>query len=142
MIQVHHIYCVLYFYYYYINSTSDHQALDSRRWGPQTYGKQMYCQEEDFYLFNSNNNTTHKTFALFCLISIIFNTQMHMTCYVKMLLQTQTNSELALYICMGDFLYITDLLSYVLYEKNHRTTCKIFLQFFISLFPNFFSTKK
>ena len=28
MIQAHCIYCALYFYYYYISSTSDHQALD------------------------------------------------------------------------------------------------------------------
>ena len=28
MSQAHIIYCALYFYYYYINSTSDHQALD------------------------------------------------------------------------------------------------------------------
>ena len=34
MIQVHYIYCVLYFYYYYISSISDHQALDPRGWGP------------------------------------------------------------------------------------------------------------
>ena len=34
MIQVHSIYCVLYFYYYYINSTSDHQALDPGGWRP------------------------------------------------------------------------------------------------------------
>ena len=35
MIQVHYIYCALYFYYYdYISSTSDYQALDSRGWGP------------------------------------------------------------------------------------------------------------
>ena len=27
MIQVHYIYCALYFYYFYISSTSDHQAL-------------------------------------------------------------------------------------------------------------------
>ena len=30
MIQVHYIYCALYFNYYYISSTSDHQALDLR----------------------------------------------------------------------------------------------------------------
>ena len=30
MIQVHYIYCVLYFCYYYISSTSDHQASDAR----------------------------------------------------------------------------------------------------------------
>ena len=30
MLQAHYIRCVLYFYYYYINSTSDHQALDPR----------------------------------------------------------------------------------------------------------------
>ena len=34
MIQVHYVYCALYFYYYYISSTSDHQALDPRGWGP------------------------------------------------------------------------------------------------------------
>ena len=30
---MHYIYHALYFYYYYINSTSDHQALDLRNWG-------------------------------------------------------------------------------------------------------------
>ena len=34
MIQAHYIYCSLYFYYYYISSASDHQALDPRGWGP------------------------------------------------------------------------------------------------------------
>ena len=34
MIQVHYIYCVLHLYHYYISSTSDHQALDSKGWGP------------------------------------------------------------------------------------------------------------
>ena len=29
MIQVHYMYCALYFYYYQISSTSDHQALDA-----------------------------------------------------------------------------------------------------------------
>ena len=33
MIQFHDVYCTLYFYYYYISSTSDHQALDRRGWG-------------------------------------------------------------------------------------------------------------
>ena len=33
MIQGHCIYCVIYFYYYYINSISDHQALRSWRFG-------------------------------------------------------------------------------------------------------------
>ena len=39
MIQAHHIYCVLYFYNYYISSTSDHQALDPRGWGPLNSSK-------------------------------------------------------------------------------------------------------
>ena len=34
MIQVYHIYCVLYFYYDYISSSSDHQALISGGWVP------------------------------------------------------------------------------------------------------------
>ena len=33
MIQVHYIYCALYFYYYYINSASDQQALSPGSWG-------------------------------------------------------------------------------------------------------------
>ena len=34
MIQLHCIFCVLYFNYYYISSITDHQALDPRGWGP------------------------------------------------------------------------------------------------------------
>ena len=34
MIQTHYTYCVLYFYYDYPSSTSDHQALDPGSWGP------------------------------------------------------------------------------------------------------------
>ena len=34
MIQVHYIYCALYFYYYDISSTSGHQALDPGDWKP------------------------------------------------------------------------------------------------------------
>ena len=34
MIQAHYIYHALYFYYYYISSTSDYQALDPGGWGP------------------------------------------------------------------------------------------------------------
>ena len=34
MIQEHYIYCALSFCYYDISSTSDHQALDPRGWGP------------------------------------------------------------------------------------------------------------
>ena len=34
MIQGHYIYCALYFYYSYISSTSDHQALDLGGRGP------------------------------------------------------------------------------------------------------------
>ena len=34
MIQVHYIYYALYFYYYHISSTSDHEALDPGGWGP------------------------------------------------------------------------------------------------------------
>ena len=41
MIQVHYIFCTLYFYYYYISSTSDHQALDPRGWGLLLYMKYL-----------------------------------------------------------------------------------------------------
>ena len=34
MIQTHSNYCVLYFNYYYISSTSDHQALNPGGWEP------------------------------------------------------------------------------------------------------------
>ena len=44
MIQVYYIYCALYSYYYYISSTSDHQALDPRVWGPLLYGTVRYSR--------------------------------------------------------------------------------------------------
>ena len=34
MIQVYYTYCVLYFYYYCLSSTSDHEALDPGVWKP------------------------------------------------------------------------------------------------------------
>jgi len=37
MICAHYTYCALYFYGYNISSTSDHQALDTRGWGPLFY---------------------------------------------------------------------------------------------------------
>ena len=37
LIQVNYIYCALYFYYYYISSTSDHQALDPIGCRPMVY---------------------------------------------------------------------------------------------------------
>ena len=37
MIQVHYIYCALYFYYYCISSSSGHQALDPGGGGPLVY---------------------------------------------------------------------------------------------------------
>ena len=37
MIQVHYIYCVLYFYHYCISSNSDQQASDPGGWGPLGY---------------------------------------------------------------------------------------------------------
>ena len=42
MIQVHHIYCALYFCYY-ISSTTDHQLVDPRGWGPLTYSIRFDC---------------------------------------------------------------------------------------------------
>ena len=45
MIQVHDIHCVLYFYYYYISSTSDHQTLDTGGWGPLTWSTEDYKPE-------------------------------------------------------------------------------------------------
>jgi len=41
MIQGHNIYCALYFCFYYIRFTSDHQTLDSKLWGPLLYRKQL-----------------------------------------------------------------------------------------------------
>ena len=48
-IQVHYIYCALYFYYY-ISSTSDYhlQALDPGGWGPMVYN----TGGENLVLFN------------------------------------------------------------------------------------------
>ena len=47
MIQVHDIYCELYFYYYCFSSTSDHQALDSRGWGPLPYAIALAAAPEE-----------------------------------------------------------------------------------------------
>ena len=44
MIQVHCIYCALYFYYYYISSPSDPQALDLRGWGPPGWNTDFRIQ--------------------------------------------------------------------------------------------------
>ena len=44
MIQAYYVYCVLYFYYYYIHSTSDHQALDPGGWGPLCYGTRSFSR--------------------------------------------------------------------------------------------------
>ena len=38
MIQAHYACCALYFYCYYISSTSDHQVLDPGGWGPWSKG--------------------------------------------------------------------------------------------------------
>ena len=38
MIQGHNIYGALYFCYYYISSTSDHQAIGPGGWGPLLLG--------------------------------------------------------------------------------------------------------
>ena len=37
VIQEHYTYCELYFCYYYISPTSDHQALDHQGWGPLSH---------------------------------------------------------------------------------------------------------
>ena len=37
MTQVNYIPCALYFYYYYISSTLDHQPLDPGGWEPLAY---------------------------------------------------------------------------------------------------------
>ena len=41
MVQMHYIYCAIYFYYYYISSTSDQQALDPQGWGLLLYTELM-----------------------------------------------------------------------------------------------------
>ena len=44
IIQAHYTYCVLSFYYYYISSTSDHQALDPGGRGP------LFCIIMDYLI--------------------------------------------------------------------------------------------
>ena len=52
MIQAPYIYCALYFYYYYISSTADHQALDLGGGGPCQVieWKKVYKLESDVNL--------------------------------------------------------------------------------------------
>ena len=46
MIKVHYVNCALYFHYYYISSTSDHQALDPGGRGPLIYRNSVTWMEE------------------------------------------------------------------------------------------------
>ena len=46
IIQAHYIYCALYFYFYFISSTSDHQALDLQ---PMPHNKRSCCNEETMH---------------------------------------------------------------------------------------------
>ena len=52
MLQAHYIYCVLYFNYYYISSTSDHQALDPGVGDPwvRGYSSHMALRHQDHRL--------------------------------------------------------------------------------------------
>ena len=53
MIEAHHTYCTLNFYYY-ISSSSDHQALDPGDWGPLTYSiKILFYMLFSFLVFLS-----------------------------------------------------------------------------------------
>ena len=50
MLQACYIYCVLYFYYFSISSTSDHQAVDPGGWGPLSYTLYVWQEELMFPL--------------------------------------------------------------------------------------------
>ena len=52
MIQPQYIYCELYFYIYYISSTSGYQALDPRGWRPLLYRRPGMYQYL-LYIFES-----------------------------------------------------------------------------------------
>ena len=49
MVQVHYIYCALYFYYYYTSSTSGHQPSDLRGWGPLVYKTAMQRRPQHWH---------------------------------------------------------------------------------------------
>ena len=42
MIEVHYLYCALYFYYYCISYALGHQALDPRGWGPPFHSFHLF----------------------------------------------------------------------------------------------------
>ena len=50
MIPAHYVYCGLYFDYYYISSTSDHQALDPGHWEPQPYRAAMMIKGDNTHI--------------------------------------------------------------------------------------------
>ena len=56
MIQVHYIYCALYFCYYCISSTSDHQALGPGGWGPLVSRVYSCFEGQVFQLGQSGRN--------------------------------------------------------------------------------------
>ena len=47
MIQAYYIYCALYFCYYYISCTSDHQPLDLGSWGAPLKGVKVEGWEKE-----------------------------------------------------------------------------------------------
>ena len=75
MIQAHYVYCALYFYYYCISSTSDHQALDpGEGWGclpgrGEVDGSQRArCRKQRKAMSNSSARqvTKHRAHCLMC----------------------------------------------------------------------------
>lgn len=53
VIQMHYIYCALYFYFYCISSTSDHQALDPGGWEPLSQDKTLGCLHQTLAVMKS-----------------------------------------------------------------------------------------
>ena len=56
MIQAYYVYCALYFYYYYIGSTSHLQTLDLGGWGPycRKIGERAFLKDSEVIIWQSN----------------------------------------------------------------------------------------
>ena len=73
MIWAHYIYCALYFYCYNNSSTSDHQALDTRGWGPLFYRLQSRQVKDTSSRAGHNKTQVTNSCPLFLLR--VFDTQ-------------------------------------------------------------------
>ena len=72
MIQVHYIYCALYFYYYYISSTSDHQTFYQPSFYPDPFILSKQFMKQNMQIINYFNQWIKIAFIISILSQDLF----------------------------------------------------------------------